>query len=71
MSEEFVLMHDFQTFSFHGRVELGGPLPKLKIILYMNKYGSVEDLKNYIKQVSSFVSLFNLVYPIWSGRRLR
>jgi len=68
MSEEFVLMHDFQTFSFHGCVELGGSLPKLKIFLRMNEYGSIEDLKNYIKQVSSFVSLFNLVYPIWSGK---
>ena len=68
MSEEFVLMHDFQRFGFKGRVELGGPMPKLKIVLYMNKYCSVEGLKNYIKRVNSFVSLFHLVYPIWSRK---
>ena len=68
MSEEFVLMHDFQRFSFKGRVELGGSMPKLKIVLYMNKYCSVEDVKNYIKRVNSFASLFHLVYPIWSGK---
>ena len=68
MSEEFVLMHDFQRFSFKGRVELGGSMPKLKIVLYVGKYGSVEDVKNYIKRVNSFASLFHLVYPIWSGK---
>ena len=74
MSGDLVFTHDFQDFVFHGYVELGGYWPKLKIVLYLNPApywttdAMLDELRNYIDRVNKFVSLFNMVYPLWAEK---